>query len=55
MPIYHDVDGIGPYFQYGKSGKRYHYQFHNKKSLDHAYKRALLQSQAIHASKSRKK
>jgi hypothetical protein len=55
MPIVRGIDGIGPFFRYGKSGKKFHYSFHNEISEKYAYHRALLQAQAIHASQTRAK
>jgi hypothetical protein len=55
MPIHQGSDNIGPYFRYGWSGKKYHYNIHYPMTKELAYKNAVKQSKAIHASQSRKK
>lgn len=51
MPIYHGIDGIGPYFRYGHSGKKYHYSKINDRGKEDAYNNAVLQMRAVHARK----
>jgi hypothetical protein len=50
MPVHRSKDGKGPYYQWGDSGKKYHYQPGNKKSRDEAKKKAERQGQAARAS-----
>lgn len=49
MPIFERINYIGPYFQYGYSGKKYYYLMGNVKSKNIAYLKALRQTKAIHA------
>jgi len=55
MPILQGRDGIGPYYQFGKSGMKFHYNNGYKGSEEEAYHRAILQMRAIKASQSRRK
>lgn len=50
MPIKRSHDSSGPYYQWGDSGKKYHYESGNKESRDRAKKKAQKQAQAAHAS-----
>lgn len=43
-------DSKGPYYQWGKSGKKYHYTTGNKASRERAKKKAREQARAIYAS-----
>lgn len=50
MPVHRGSDGSGPYYQWGKSGKKYHYTAGEKKSRDAAKQQATKQGQAARAS-----
>lgn len=50
MPVRRKEDGDGPYYQWGESGKKYHYEAGNKKSREQAKKKAEKQGQAARAS-----
>ncbi len=54
MPIRRSSDSKGPYYQFGPTGKKYHYQANNAKSREAAKARALSQARAIKASQSRR-
>lgn len=49
MPIRRGKDSQGPYYKWGKSGKKYHYTKGNKKSRSAAKSRAKRQGRAIKA------
>lgn len=55
MPIFIGTDNIGPFYRYGKSGKKYHFMHGNHISQTRAYNNALIQMRAIKASQSRRK
>jgi hypothetical protein len=50
MPVTRNKDGQGPYYQWGESGKKYHYEPGNKKSREQAKKKAEKQGRAARAS-----
>jgi len=50
MPIHRGKDKDGPYYQWGKSGKKYHYTSGNKKSRERAKNKATKQAVAIYSS-----
>jgi len=50
MPINRRHDSKGPYYQWGDSGKKYHYESGNAKSRERAKEKANKQAQAAHAS-----
>ena len=54
MPVKRHEDRIGPYYQWGNSGKKYRYTSGNERSRQKAYKKALKQGRAIIASVIRK-
>jgi len=49
-PVHRGKDGKGPYYQWGDSGKKYHYQAGEKKSRETAKQKATKQGQAARAS-----
>ena len=49
MPVHRGRDGDGPYYQWGKSGKKYHYESGDKGSREAAKEKATKQGQAAHA------
>jgi hypothetical protein len=49
MPVHRGKDSDGPYYQWGGSGKKYHYKANDKKSRDAAKDKAAKQGQAAHA------
>jgi hypothetical protein len=49
MPVQRGKDSKGPYYQWGGSGKKYHYTPGNKRSRDLAREKATKQGQAAHA------
>ena len=49
MPIHRRKDSEGPYYQWGDSGKKYHYEAGNEKSRKAAKAKAEKQAQAAHA------
>lgn len=51
MPVQRGKDSKGPYYRWGKNGKKYHYTSGNKSSRDRAKKKAWIQGKAIHARK----
>jgi hypothetical protein len=50
MPVHRSKDGGGPYYQWGDSGKKYHYESGNPKSREVAKEKAAKQGQAARAS-----
>lgn len=50
MPVHRSKDGDGPYYQWGESGKKYHYQSGDKKSRTEAKQKAEKQGRAARAS-----
>lgn len=53
MPLRQDRDSTGPYFQWGRVGKRYYYKPKNVISQGIAKAKAMRQARAIEASKHR--
>jgi hypothetical protein len=51
MPINRGKDSKGPYYRWGKSGKKYHYKSGNKESRLRAYNKAKRQMMAIFSNK----
>jgi hypothetical protein len=49
MPVKRGKDNKGPYYQWGDSGKKYHYESGNQKSRERAKDKAQKQGQAAHA------
>jgi hypothetical protein len=50
MPVHRSKDSKGPYYQWGDSGKKYHYTAGDKSSREAAKKKAEKQGQAARAS-----
>jgi hypothetical protein len=50
MPVHRKKDSKGPYYQWGDSGKKYHYEAGNKTSRERARSKATKQGQAARAS-----
>jgi hypothetical protein len=50
MPVHRGQDSKGPYYQWGDSGKKYHYQAGDKTSRENAKKKAERQGRAARAS-----
>lgn len=50
MPVHRGKDAKGPYYQWGDSGKKYHYEAGNKSSRENAKKKAERQGRAARAS-----
>lgn len=50
MPVHRSKDGKGPYYQWGDSGKKYHYEPGDKESRESAKRRAERQGRAARAS-----
>ena len=50
MPVHRSKDAKGPYYQWGDSGKKYHYEAGNSKSRDQAKAKAEKQGKAARAS-----
>ena len=50
MPVHRAKDGEGPYYQWGKSGKKYHYEAGNKTARERAKEKAEKQGRAARAS-----
>lgn len=50
MPVHRREDSKGPYYQWGDSGKKYHYEAGNKQSRESARKKAEKQGRAARAS-----
>lgn len=51
MPVHRGKDKDGTYYQWGESGKKYHYETGNETSREAAKKKAEKQGQAIKASR----
>lgn len=49
MPVKRSKDSQGPYYRWGDSGKKYHYESGDEKSRKQAKKKATQQGQAAHA------
>jgi hypothetical protein len=49
-PVHRGKDGKGAYYQWGDSGKKYHYEAGKKKSRETAKQKAEKQGQAARAS-----
>jgi hypothetical protein len=49
MPVHRGKDSEGPYYQWGGSGKKYHYQAGDKASRDAAKEKAEKQGRAARA------
>jgi hypothetical protein len=49
MPVKRGRDKNGPYYQWGDSGKKYHYAVGDKAGRERAKQRASKQGQAAHA------
>jgi hypothetical protein len=49
MPVHRGQDSRGPFYQWGDSGKRYHYMAGNAESRNRAKKSATRQGQAARA------
>lgn len=49
MPVRRSKDKDGPYYQWGESGKKYHYEAGNAESRERAKSKAEKQGQAIKA------
>lgn len=50
MPVHRSKDSKGPYYQWGDSGKKYHYEAGNGQSREDAKKKAERQGRAARAS-----
>lgn len=50
MPVKRGKDSNGPYYRWGESGKKYHYESGDKELREQAKKKATKQGQAAHAS-----
>lgn len=50
MPVHRSKDSKGPYYQWGDSGKKYHYTSGDKSSREAAKKKAEKQGRAARAS-----
>jgi hypothetical protein len=50
VPVQRGKDSEGPYYKWGKSGKKYHYATGEKSSREMARKKAEQQGQAARAS-----
>jgi len=50
MPVNRGKDTSGPYYQWGDSGKKYHYESGNQKSRENAKRKAERQGKAARAS-----
>jgi hypothetical protein len=50
VPVRRRRDGNGPYYQWGESGKKYHYQAGDQSSREAAKKKAEKQGRAARAS-----
>lgn len=51
MPIRRGEDSKGPYYQYGESGAKYHYEAGDKSSRERAKSKAQKQAAAIKSNK----
>lgn len=49
MPVRRSKDGKGPYYQWGESGKKYHYTAGDEKSREKAKEKAKRQGRAARA------
>lgn len=49
VPVHRSKDGDGPYYQWGDSGKKYHYTAGDKESREKAKEKAKKQGQRAHA------
>lgn len=49
MPVHRSKDSKGPYYQWGESGKKYHYTAGDEESREKAKEKAKQQGQAAHA------
>jgi hypothetical protein len=49
MPVHRGEDKKGPYYQWGDSGKKYHYKAGEAKSRERAKRKATKQGQAVRA------
>jgi hypothetical protein len=49
MPVHRSKDGKGPYYQWGESGKKYHYETGDAQSRERAKKKAEKQGRAARA------
>ncbi len=49
MPVHRGKDGDGPYYQWGDSGKKYHYESGDAESREAAKEQAEAQGRAAHA------
>jgi hypothetical protein len=47
MPVHQSQDDDGPYYQWGKHGKKYYYKKNSKTSEINAHKKASTQGRAI--------
>ena len=54
MPVREGKDEKGPFYQYGKTGKKYHFQPSKPKSVSFAHMLASQQGKAIEISKHKK-
>jgi hypothetical protein len=50
MPVHRGRDSLGPYYRWGESGKKYHYESGNADSREDAKKKARRQGRAARAS-----
>ena len=50
MPVHRGKDSKGPYYQWGKSGKKYYYKSGNSTSRERALRKANTQARAIYSS-----
>ena len=53
MPVERGKDTQGPFYRWGKSGKKYYYKANNKKSREVAHNKARRQGVAIKISQSK--
>jgi hypothetical protein len=49
MPVHRSKDGKGPYYQWGESGKKYHYEAGDAQSRERAKEKAEKQGRAARA------
>jgi len=49
MPVHRRKDSKGPYYQWGDSGKKYHYESGNNQPRQRAKEKAKKQGRAAHA------
>lgn len=49
MPVHRGEDSDGPYYRWGDSGKKYHYEAGDEESRKKAKEKAKRQGQAAHA------